>query len=305
MKALYETRIVQQQKYQDQAFRLEKKLGSGNPRALEYGYAIKQGPQVIRSFALTADAAGFQTPVATERTAAMSGRVSNPKSQPVMNCTITLVRANGSIVATAGRTDASGFYSCAFDEAQTASLSKAGGVYLKVTDPDGREVYRSEKAFVVNANSHYQEAITIPLYGVPREIPLPPSVEEETPGGPSGGGGGGVAGALPPDAWVVWGRVVYDDETPGAGLIISLYDKDLIFDDKLGTTETDDNGDFRIIYRTEAFRDLFEHNPDLYLDVLDRTGKKLFTSRGALRFQAGREEEFRITIKRSAGGKKQ
>ena len=94
--------------------------------------------------------------------------------------------------------------------------------------------------------------------------------------------------------------IVTDENDKGLkGLTISLYDEDLIFDDILGTTITNENGNFEIIYRTEAFEFLFEKRPDLYIKVLDSNGKKLYSSEKAVRPNVGNVEEFVIKIELS------
>jgi hypothetical protein len=100
-----------------------------------------------------------------------------------------------------------------------------------------------------------------------------------------------------PDEWVVQGEVVDGESKQGmGGVTVSLYDKDLFFDDILGTTLTDGEGYFEIAYRIEAFRDLFETRPDLYVKVLDATGKTLYCSRKCVRPEAGRVEIYYIII---------
>lgn len=69
---------------------------------------------------------------------------------------------------------------------------------------------------------------------------------------------------------MVRGRVADKNGQGLAGLTVSVYDKDPLFDDRLGTATTGAQGDFRISYRTEDFQDLIEANPDLYLKVMDR-----------------------------------
>jgi hypothetical protein len=44
----------------------------------------------------------------------------------------------------------------------------------------------------------------------------------------------------------------------------------------------------------------FERKPDIYLKVLDKTGKTLYSSRKAVCSEAGREEKVDITIKMKA-----
>jgi hypothetical protein len=101
-----------------------------------------------------------------------------------------------------------------------------------------------------------------------------------------------------PDIWTVEGQVTDENGIGIGGLIVSLFDKDMPFDDILGSTITDREGCFRIWYRTAAFRDLFEAKPDLYLKATDDQGNLLYTSEDAVRHEAGRAETFKITIER-------
>ncbi len=98
------------------------------------------------------------------------------------------------------------------------------------------------------------------------------------------------------DVWKVRGRVVNEQKQGLEGLVVSLFDRDCIFDDRLGTTQTDENGGFIFNYRTQDFRNLFEAQPDLYLKIMDRQGNILYSSESAVRCQAGREEVFEICI---------
>jgi len=99
----------------------------------------------------------------------------------------------------------------------------------------------------------------------------------------------------------VIGRVVEQGSgRPLQGLLVRAYDKDWIFDDKLGDTRTDADGRFEIAYSEEQFRDLEETLPDLYLRVYDGTGKKLlFSSEKAVRRNALVTERYDIEIPRA------
>ena len=46
------------------------------------------------------------------------------------------------------------------------------------------------------------------------------------------------------------------------------------------------------------FHDLIESNPDLYVEVRDNEGRKLYSSRKSIRFEAGRREVFNIKIRK-------
>ena len=60
--------------------------------------------------------------------------------------------------------------------------------------------------------------------------------------------------------------------------------------------QADEHGYYSFTYNTEDFRDLVERKPDLYLKVLDRDGRTLFTSEQKIRYEAGRVEVVNITI---------
>jgi hypothetical protein len=88
---------------------------------------------------------------------------------------------------------------------------------------------------------------------------------------------------------------------PLPNLVIRAFDRDLIFDDKLGYTNTDDDGRFEIRFGTDRFRDLFESKPDLYLRIYDRDGIRLIhETSDAIRWNASKSEKYRIQIPASA-----
>jgi len=104
------------------------------------------------------------------------------------------------------------------------------------------------------------------------------------------------------DTWVIQGRISDANGRGISDLVVSVYDKDLVFDDRLGTITTDPNGDYRLVYRTRDFRDLIEQNPDLYLTITDRSGTVCYTTKGAIKYNAGRTETINVTL--PVGGEK-
>jgi carotenoid cleavage dioxygenase len=93
--------------------------------------------------------------------------------------------------------------------------------------------------------------------------------------------------------------VIEEEETrrPLAGLVVRAFDRDLIFDDRLGFTITDGDGRFEIRYASEQFRDLWESQPDIYLRVFDADGSRmLHETRDAIRWNASADEEYRILV---------
>jgi hypothetical protein len=65
--------------------------------------------------------------------------------------------------------------------------------------------------------------------------------------------------------YVIIGHVVETESQHGVpGVVVSAFDKDLIFDDMLGEVMTDADGAFHIEYVEGTFSKLFESVPDIY-----------------------------------------
>jgi hypothetical protein len=87
---------------------------------------------------------------------------------------------------------------------------------------------------------------------------------------------------------------------PLEGMVIRLYDKDVVLDDFLGESRTGASGRFELTFTEAQFRDVFEKRPDLYLRVYDPSGTHLLrTTEREVRFNAGRDEFFEVRIDRS------
>jgi hypothetical protein len=70
-----------------------------------------------------------------------------------------------------------------------------------------------------------------------------------------------------------------------------------LLDDFLGECRTDADGHFAIVFTQVAFRDAVESRPDLYLVVLDASGKReLASTRAEVRRNAGAEERYVIDV---------
>ena len=99
----------------------------------------------------------------------------------------------------------------------------------------------------------------------------------------------------------VLGTVVEEESgRPLSGLVVRAYDKDILFDDKLGSVQTNANGEFEISYTETQFRDFNETEPDLYVKVFDAGGKKLLHStKKQVRKSAELVERYDIRIPRA------
>jgi hypothetical protein len=98
----------------------------------------------------------------------------------------------------------------------------------------------------------------------------------------------------------VVGTVVEEESgRPLEGLVVRAYDKDILFDDKLGSVQTNAKGEFEISYTETQFRDFNETQPDLYVKVFDASGKKLLYSTKKQTRQAEVLERYEIRIPRA------
>jgi len=96
--------------------------------------------------------------------------------------------------------------------------------------------------------------------------------------------------------WMVYGRVFDTAGKPPAGLTVRVFDRDRKLDDLLGETETDQYGDFSVVYHARDFYEKGENAPELYVMVEDAAGNELFSSRENVRPQAGQSEYFVIQL---------
>lgn len=98
--------------------------------------------------------------------------------------------------------------------------------------------------------------------------------------------------------FLIYGTVVARSSgRPLANLIIEALDKDLLFDDRLGSVITDRDGGFEIRYERADFQELFfDHKPDIYLRVRRGDGRIIYTTADRVRYEAGRTEAFHIRI---------
>ena len=87
------------------------------------------------------------------------------------------------------------------------------------------------------------------------------------------------------------------------GLYVKAYDKDLLFDDVLGSAATDASGRFEVVSEMRDFREFFDVKPDIYLRIYNRGGGRLIHStEDAIRWNAGHVETFDVLVPREELG---
>lgn len=101
---------------------------------------------------------------------------------------------------------------------------------------------------------------------------------------------------ISPLEWMTYGRVIDAKGQPVSGLHVRVFDRDRKYDDLLGDTVTDDQGYFAVVYHQRDFAEVREGLPELYVLVEDESGQVVYSSRDAVRFNAGRAEYFEIQL---------
>lgn len=88
-----------------------------------------------------------------------------------------------------------------------------------------------------------------------------------------------------------------ESRIPLPGLLIKAFDKDLVFDDVLGSAFTNQRGEFEILTELEEFREFFDSRPDIYFKAYRGDGRRLVhTTEDAVHWGAGRISSFEILI---------
>ncbi len=260
--------------------RLAAKLGADHPRvkALTNRLAFEAGRKTV----LQSERQKLDLPVEEVQVnqVLIRGRVLDQNHQPLGDLTVALADRKGKWQRAYGYTctDQQGFFKFTVDAPPVLEDGTAPSAYLLITDKMQKPMYLDTTALPLAAGQMFYREILLKEVCVP----TPPEGEDEV--------------ILDPDVWKVVGRVRDAKQRPMPNLTINLYDKDLIFDDRLGTTTTDAKGEFALTYRTEKFRDLIEARPDLYLKVEDASGMMLYTTKKAVRFNAGKVEQFDIIM---------
>lgn len=275
------TQLIKEEVLQREKKRLEAKHGNTHPEVQEAESRIAYNKQMYTGLDNEIKKASVKTEPLPGNAWRVHGRVFDQDGKPVKGVTVFLSDQNKRWIEILGNscTTELGYYSITADEKVLDRIEKGQPVFLTVSDKNKTILYfASAPVFVARGLIDHQD-----IYLKQQDCTPPPADNNRDE-------------PLSPDAWVVRGTVTDENNKGLRRLTVSLYDQDLFFDDVLGTTHTNENGNFEIVYRMEAFKSLFEKKPDLYLKVLDSSGKKLYTSENTVRPMAGRVEEFMIKI---------
>lgn len=268
--------------------RLSLKLGAEHPRVLALTERIAVNRDLHGEARVETERARTETPTAGAGAWLVHGYVRDESGQPAPGLTVALYDRQGFWVRILGHacTDARGYFKL---ESGALQDPAPGPVYLQVLNGQGQRLFIDKTALTPTAGRVDYREVTLSGAVIPC---APPCGGGEQPGQQPGEG----EPCHEAHTWTIQGRVTDSGGRGLAGFIVSVYDKDLLFDDRLGVTETNQSGDYRLVYHTRDFRDLIERRPDLYLKISDRSGNLCFTTEHAVKWNAGRTETINVVL---------
>ncbi|MGL5058430.1 MAG: carboxypeptidase-like regulatory domain-containing protein, partial [Microcoleus sp.] len=291
-----DVQVVMGSLLQHEAKRLEKKLGKDNPRSQQIQSTIKRNQAIAKDLEVELEIAKIRVPEVDQKDSLIHGRVVDENRRGWSGLVVFLADVRGNIIRALGKaeTQDSGYYALIIN---AATLKKAAqfireGVFVVIANSRGELIYRHQDLLMLEGGDRILvEDIVLKRSDITSPICETPSVSNTKDANSRSSDSVNVS-EFAADVWVARGRVVDENGEGIGGLVVSLFDRDLVFYDRLGTTQTDENGEFTITYRTADFQDLFDANPDLYLKILDAEGNTLYSSQEAVRCEADRVEVF-------------
>jgi protocatechuate 3,4-dioxygenase beta subunit len=296
LKNFQTTRAAKANLYEREHARLTLKYGADHPRVSALSNKISVNRGILNEVEQERVRAAVPVPDAGAQDFITHGFVRDENGIPMRNATVAFYDRNGRAVSRLG-------YACTNNDGYFKITAKDLGssvydrVYLGVS-LNGARIYNDPRTITPQPGAVIYREIRLKAGGA--VCPPPDDWDEPEPDPTLGGGGNGGGDEEPTTygsgAWTVRGRVTGTSGQGASGLIVSLYDEDLFFDDLLGQTTTDEDGRYSFTYQAEDFRDLVEKKPDLYLKVTDQRGHTLYDSACEIYFEANRTEVLDIDL---------
>ncbi len=286
-----DTQVVLGALLQTEAQRLEKKYGADHSRVQQIDASRQRNAMAIEDLEVELELVTIRQPQVDDKSALVQGRVADQSRRAIPGLAVFLsnekqqpLRALGTV-----ETNASGYFALILTPDLLARLAEAApsGAFLTVGSPKGTVIHQHPAVLRPQGGDRLTVEITLDRTDLgtgpvcpPTEPPVEPPVKKD---------------------WVVRGQVVEAKTGRAiASVQVNAIDNNRRFDDKLGSAITDDKGMFRIAYDFQSPAGAVL-GPDLYVTVIDESGKQLFSSQSDLRRNAGREEEFKIAIAPTPG----
>ncbi len=277
---------VKRQALTKEKVRLAAKLGPDHQRVAALGAKIRDIDNMGQDLDVLITEADIKVESVDENTWKIHGKVMDKDRKGVEGLTAALYDGSGKWQREIGygNTNDQGYFSisCSTEKNGTAAPADKE-LFLYILNKNRLILYRDDAPVFVMAGKIDYRAIVIAAKGKPYSPPEPVDNGEKPDS------------RL--DTWTVKGSIVDAKGKPVAGLTVSLFDKEHVFDNYLGTAVSQANGSFAFAYKKEELPDLLKKNPDIYLQVLDKAGQTVYTSKKVVKCKAGKTEEVSIKIK--------
>jgi hypothetical protein len=258
--------------------RLIKKYGMAHPRTQRIEAKVVHNINMVRHFDVELQIAEIKEPEVKKNEMLIHGRITSKQLLGIKNLSVYLTDRRGKKLTHLGspETDPSGYYSFLIYPEEIEKIKNIE-IFLTVCDEKGKTLYQHPESLKISEpGKKYVDMI------LDKEILKPVKTAREP--GP------------PPATWEVKGKITDENDNSIKDLTVSLYDKENRFDNILGTTVTGEDGTFIFTYPTGKLQDLIKANPDIYLKVLVKKGKPIYSSEKAVKCEPGRIEVFNIKI---------
>lgn len=318
--ALYHLQILQDGRNSSlmrEQSRLKKKYGSNHPRVQKLSNRIQYNQGAAQEIKIEVAKVKIIVPNIDPQTWMVHGRVMEAEGgNPIPGVTVSLYTAKGTWVKELGYscTDEQGYYSIRYtkdvikdktengqqkdDAAKVEPLADAKEreaaarkcFYLGVTNKDQQVIHTESEPVCVKLGQ-----IDYRLIILSKSQCTPPADDKKKQPTPTP-----VDPRKDLRRWAVKGAVTYNDKTPAVGLTVSLHDKEKKYSEALGNVRTDKKGEFKLEYKEENIKGLFEEKPDLFVMVVDEQGARLYRSPKSIKSGGENVEGLHITIKKNA-----
>lgn len=265
--------------------RLSEKLGVEHPRVKRMDARIKFNQNLFKDLNVEIEKTKIRVPTLKANSWMVHGRVLDSHKKGIGGLTMGLYDENGNWIKKLGYgcTDKYGYFSIVYTlkEGAEPEVTESMKLFLYVSDKNYKILHKDgEPIYLKIGKIDYRE-----IYLTGEEVCSAPEPGKDDT-------------MITADTWVIKGRVADEKGEAFGGLTVSPFDKNHLFDNKLKTTVTGKDGYFMLSYKAKTLRDLIEERSDIYLNILDKEGKKLYTSKKAVKCEAGCIESFDIKIKR-------
>lgn len=168
MKGVQSLQYASRKNTKKEAVRIDQTYGADSNQAKTMARRLDGNAATLAQFQVQTQLASIQERTVAADGAVFDGRVADPAGRGKEGLNVELVRADGSSLGVTTKTDAAGHYSVAMDAETTQRLeAETGGVFVKVSSPEGTLLTQDKTARTVAAGETLRAAVAVESTVVP------------------------------------------------------------------------------------------------------------------------------------------